>query len=174
MLDAAIPGVNRLFVAGFNYNDVLDPLPADGELHINNSNRNRVERDSHRRHFLPRLDIKDYDILIDGRNFYHQNISDEFKKYEELRKVMTGRGENYTTASLLDYDSWKNNHKLICCNLSKQKVSDSNPKANQQIEFVYKLGNTRTNPGTKAHILTVLEKEKEANLEFSKGIVKVY
>ena len=61
-------------------------------------------------------------ILIDGTNFYDQNISDGFKKYEELRKVMTGRGEEYTTGSLLDYDYWKSNYKLICCNLSKQKV----------------------------------------------------
>ena len=73
---------------------------------------------------------------------------------------MTGRGEDFTTGSLLDYDYWKNNYKLICCDLSKQKVLDSNPKANQQIEFVYKLDNTRTAPGTKAQILTVLEKEK--------------
>ena len=64
--------------------------------------------------------------------------------------------------------------KLICCDLSKQKVLDSNPEANQQVECVYKLDNTRAAPGTKAQILTVLEKEKETNLEFSKGTVKVY
>ena len=63
---------------------------------------------------------------------------------------------------------------MICCDLSKQKALDSNPKANQQIEFIYKLDNTRTGPGTKAQILTVLEKEKESNLGFSKGKVKVY
>ena len=50
--------------------------------------------------FLPRVDINDYNILIDGRNFYYQNIPDDFKKYEELRKVMTGRGEDYTTGTL--------------------------------------------------------------------------
>ena len=65
-------------------------------------------------------------------------------------------------------------YKLICCDLCKQKVLDSNPKANQQIEFVYKLDNNRAGPGTKAQILTVLEKEEETNLEFSKGTVKVY
>ena len=63
---------------------------------------------------------------------------------------------------------------IICCDLSKQKVLYSNPKANQQIEFVYKLDNTRAAPGTKAQILTAFEKEKETNLEFSKGTVKVY
>ena len=87
---------------------------------------------------------------------------------------MTGRGDDYNTGSLLDYEYWKNNYKLICCDLSKQKVLDSNPKANQQIEFVYKLDNTRAAPGTKSQILTVLEKEKETNLEFSKRTVKVY
>ena len=88
---------------------------------------------------------------------------------------MTGRGEDYTTGSLLDYDYWKNNYKLICWDLSKQKVLDSNSKANQQVEFIYKLDNTRNvGGGKRAQILTVLEKEKEANLEFSKGTVKVY
>ena len=62
---------------------------------------------------------------------------------------MTGRGEKYTTGLLSDHDYWKNNYKLICCDLSKQKVLGSNPKANQQVEFVYKLGNTRAAPGTK-------------------------
>ena len=89
---------------------------------------------------------------------------------------MTGRGQGYTAGSLLDYDYWKNNYKLICCDLSKQKVLDSNPKANQQIEFVYRLDNTRTDndDGNRVQILTVLEKEKETNLEFCKGTVKVY
>ena len=41
------------------------------------------------------------------RDFYGQNISDDFEKYGELRKVMTGRGEDYTTGSLLDYDYWE-------------------------------------------------------------------
>ena len=86
MLDTAIPGVNKLFVAAF----------PDSPL-----------KNSHRRYFLPTTNIRDYSILIDGRNFYDQNISDDFKKYEKLRKVMTGRGEDYTAGSLLDYDYWK-------------------------------------------------------------------
>ena len=94
--------------------------------------------------------------MIDGRNFNDQNISDDFKKYEELRKVMTGRGEDYTAGYLSDYNYCKSNYKLICCDLSKQKVLDSNPKANQQVEFIYKLDNTKAAPGTKAQILPVL------------------
>ena len=59
---------------------------------------------------------------------------------------------------------------LICCDVSKQKVLDSNPKANQQIEFIYKLDNKKSEDGrNRAQILTVLEKEKETNLGFNKG-----
>ena len=111
----------------------------------------------HRRYFLPTTNIRYYNILIDERNFYDQNISDDLKKYKELRKVMTGRGEDYTTGSLLDYDYWEKYYKLICCDLSKQKVLDSNPKANQQVEFVYKLGDKDANE-VEAQILNVLEK----------------
>ena len=171
LLDAAIPGINRLFIISFNDNveDAVRDPP------VINDDANRVKRNSNRKYFLPRVDIKDYNVFIDVRNFYDQNISDDSKKYEELRKVMTGRGEDYTTGSLLEYDYWKKNYKLICCDLSKQKVLDSNTKANQHDEFIYKLDNTRNvGGGNRAQILTVLGKEKETNLEFRKGTVKVY
>ena len=156
MLDVVIPGIDRLFFVGFNDNDALEA--GDDDENIINSHKNRFQRNIFTKYFLPRVDIKDDDVLIDGRNFYDQNISDDFKKYKEFRKVMAGRGEYFTTGSLLDYDYWENDYKLICCDLSKQKVLDSNPKANQQVEFVYNLDNTRAAPGTKAQILTVLEK----------------
>ena len=47
---------------------------------------------------------------------------------------MTGKDQDYETGSLLDYDYYRTNYKLICCALSKQKVLDSNPKTSQQIE----------------------------------------
>ena len=48
---------------------------------------NKVERDSHRKSFLPKVNITNYNILIDDRNFYDQPISEQIKKYEELRKM---------------------------------------------------------------------------------------
>ena len=90
MLDAKIPGVNRLVVIGFNDN-VENPA---GDPPVINDNANRGTRDSNIK-YLPRIDFKDYNILIDGRNFYDQNISDDFKKYKELRKILTGRGEDH-------------------------------------------------------------------------------
>ena len=106
LLDAAIAGVNKLFVSRFNDNDPVGACHNE-PLNSINTHAYRVETNSHEKYFLPSVDIKDYNALIDGRNYYDQNISDDFKKYEELRKVIIGRGEDYTTGSLLDYDYWK-------------------------------------------------------------------
>ena len=70
---------------------------------------NRVTSDSHKRYFLPRLEIKNYNIDIDGRNFYDQPINNQetndlIKQYNKLRKVSTGEDDDYTTGFLLDFD----------------------------------------------------------------------
>ena len=49
---------------------------------------------SHQRYFLPRIQIKDYNVLIDGRNFYDQNINDSITRYNELLKLNTGKSEH--------------------------------------------------------------------------------
>ena len=78
-----------------------------------------------------------------------------------------GKGDDYTAGCLLDYDYFKKHYQLIGVDLSKQKELDADPRAIQQIEFRGKLH-------TNAQICTVLEKSKEAILEFYKGTVKVY
>ena len=85
-LDASFQAVNRLFVLAFN----------------NTGGANRVQRDSHRQYFLPRVDITNYNVLIDGRNFYDQPVNDQIKKYDEIRKIATGKRDDCTTGCLLD------------------------------------------------------------------------
>ena len=80
---------------------------------------------------------------------------------------MTGKGEDYTTGSLLDFDYFKKHYKLVAVDLSKKKELDADPRAIQQIEFKYMLETNST-------IYRVLEKSKETILEFYKGTVKVY
>ena len=80
---------------------------------------------------------------------------------------MIGKGEDYTTGSLLDYSYFLKHYKLVADDLSKQKELDADPRAIQQTEFKYMLG-------TNSHIYWVLEKSKETILEFYKGTVKVY
>ena len=145
-LDASFQGVNRLFVLAFNN--------TDGD--------NNVERDGHRKYFLPRVDITDYTVLIDGRNFYDQPISDQIRKYDEIRKNATGRGNDYTTGCLLDDQYFKDYYQLIAVDFSMQKELDANPRAIQQIEFY---GMLKTN----SQVCTFLEKSKETVLELYKG-----
>ena len=68
-LDASFQGVNRLFALAFDNT---------------NNGDNKVERDSHRKYFLPRVEITNYNVLIDGRNFYDQSINDQIKMYDEI------------------------------------------------------------------------------------------
>ena len=91
-LDASFKGVNRLFVLAFD----------------NAENGNKmIERASHRKYFLPRVDITNYNVLIDGRNFYEQPINDQIKKYDEIRKIAAGKRDNYATGYLLEYQYFK-------------------------------------------------------------------
>ena len=75
-LDASLQGINKLFV-----------LPYAHGNNITNEN-------SYRKYFLPRLKIKNYNIEIDGRNFYDQPINDLIKQYDEIRKKSTGQGDD--------------------------------------------------------------------------------
>ena len=113
---------------------------------MNNTN-NRVLRNSQTKYFLPRVNITICNILIDGRN-YDQPISDLVKQYDEIRKSATGQGEDYTTGCLLDYQFFKGHYNLIAVDLSKQKESDADSRAIQQIKFH---GMLKTN----SHVCTV-------------------
>ena len=62
-----------------------------------NDDNKKVERNSHTKYFLPRVNITNYNVLIDGRNFYDQPINDLIKQYDEIRKTATGQGDDYTT-----------------------------------------------------------------------------
>ena len=86
---------------------------------------NNPDRNNRRKYYLPRSNLNKYNVIIDGRNFYNNPIENDIEKYRELKKVMIGKGEDYTTGSLLDYDYFKNHYKLIAVDLSKQKELDA-------------------------------------------------
>ena len=94
-----------------------------------------VKRNSHRKYFLPRVNITNYNVLIDGRNFYDQPINSLIRQYDEIRKIATGQGDYYTTGCLLDYQYFKDHYSLIAIDLSRQKELDTDSRAIQQIEF---------------------------------------
>ena len=83
--------------------------------------------------------MKNYNVIINGKKFYDQQIDSDIKRYKEIRKLTTGQGQDYTTGCLLDYDYIKNRYRLIEVDLSRQKELDAYPKAIQQVEFVGQL-----------------------------------
>ena len=90
-------------------------------------NANRVEQDSYRKYFMPRVDITKCNVLIDGRNFDYQPINSQIRKYDEIRKIATGKGDNYATGCLLDYDYFKKSYQLIAVDLSKRREHQAEP-----------------------------------------------
>ena len=90
-----------------------------------------TNENSYRKYFLSRLNKKNYNIEIDGRNFYDQSINDLIKQYDEIRKISTGQGDDYTTGCLLDFAYFEKNYRLIAADLSKQKALDADSRAIQ-------------------------------------------
>ena len=131
-LDASFQGVSKLFAVAYETDDI---------------ERNANTEESRRRYYLPRAEIKDYNVLIDGRNFYGQNVNSSIVRYNEYLKMTTGRSADYSTRCLLDYDYYIKDFNIVGIYLSHQAVLDSDPKINQQTEFIYKLpsGNAAIN-----------------------------
>ena len=148
MLDASYQGVRKLFVLAYGREN------------------NDATENSHRKYFLPRVKIESYNIEIDGRNFYDQPINDSFKQYDEVRKVSTVQGDDYTTVCLLDFAYFEENYKLIAADLSKQKPLNADLRANQQVIFTGKASKNLM-------VYYILEQSKETILKFSKGMAKV-
>ena len=96
---------------------------------------NYVNEEAFNKYFLPKITIEKYNVEIDGRNFYDQSINDLIKQYDEVRKISTGQGDDYTTGCLLDFAYFEKNYRLIAADLSKQKVLDADSRAIQEIIF---------------------------------------
>ena len=56
------------------------------------------------RYYLPKDIIKNYNNIINGKNFYNQPVDSDIKQYKEIRKLTIGQGEDCTIGCLLDYD----------------------------------------------------------------------
>ena len=148
LVDPSYQGVGRLFVLSFE---------------------NEAGRTSHSTYYLPKAEIKDYNVMIEGKNFFDQPINSDFKTYENIRKIATGRGDDYMTCCLLDYSYCKDHSRMIAIDLSKKQVFDADSRAIQQINFTANLdraGNTL--------MFFIIEVEKETVFEVLRGIVKVF
>ena len=147
LVEPSFQGVNRLFVLAFENDDY---------------------RTSDDRYYLPTLEIKDYNIMINGENAFDQPIKNNKVTYENIRKIATAQGDDYTTGCLLDYPYFADTYKMIAVDLSKQQALDADPRAIQQINFTANLDRARN-----TRVYFILEVTKETILDFSQGTVKV-
>ena len=139
--------VNRLFVLAFE---------------------NDEQRTSNKRYHIPNIEIKYYNVMIDGKNVFDQPVNNMIKTYGKIRKITIVYWDDYTTGCLLDYTYFKKHFKMIAIDLTKQQALDADPKVIQQINFTTNLdkaGNKR--------FYFILEEAKETIFEFSQWTVKV-
>ena len=71
-------------------------------------------------------------ILADssGDNITNENsYNDSIKQDDEMRKISTGQGDDYTTGCILDFAYFEKSYRLIAADLSKQKALDADSRA---------------------------------------------
>ena len=147
LVEPSFQGVNSLFVLAFE---------------------NYTQRTSNTGSYLPNVEIKNYNVMINGENFFDQPIKDSKATSENIRKVTIGKGDDYTNGFLLDYPYFKDSYKMIAIDLSKQQALDADPRPIQQISFTTNLGRAGD-----TRIYFILEESKETKLNFAQGTVKV-
>ena len=92
---------------------------------------------------LSKVEIRDYNFMIDGRNFFDQPIDSMAKTCENIRNIALGRGDDYPTGYFLDYTYFKDHYKMVAVDLSKQQALDADPRTIQQINFTEKFRQSR-------------------------------
>ena len=145
LIDPTFTNVNRLFVLSFARNVLGD------------------NRDSISNYYLPNVEIKDFNVLIDGKGFFDLPVKNEEEAYEKITDM--SNNNDYTTGNLLDFANFKENYRLIAIDSSKQtKLKDP-----QQINFIGKLENQDHG----ATMFFIIEKSEETTFNFSQNSVTI-
>ena len=145
LIDPTFTNVNRLFVLSFSRNNLGDD-----------------KRDSFSHYYVPNVEIKDFNVLIDGKSFFDLPVKNEEEAYEKI--IEMSNNNDYTTGNLLDFAYFKKHYKLIATDLSKQtKLKDP-----QQINFIGKLSRN-----TGATMFFIIEKSEETTFNFSQNSVTI-
>ena len=149
LTDQRFQGVNRLFVLSFE---------------------NNTDRTIHTKYYLPTVEIKDYNVMIDDWNFFDQQVKNDLTTYDNISKNTIDQRDDYTTGYLIDYSYFNIYYKMIGTDLSKQQALDNDLKAIQQINFT---GNGARNSIANTTMSFIIEEAKETVLDFSWETVKV-
>ena len=127
---------------------------------------NQGDRIVHTGYSLAKVEVKDYNVMIDGKNFFDQPVKSDLRTYDNVWNISTGQGDDYTAGCLLDYNYFTKYYKMRAIYLSNQQVVDSDAKSIQQINFTGNIENQST-------IIFIIEEAEETVLDFSQGTVKL-
>ena len=147
LVESSFQGINRPFVLSFEID---------------------AQRISSKRYCIPNVEIKVYDVVIDGNNFFEQPINNDKITYEKIKKFDTGQENDYTTPSLANYSYFKENYNIIAIELSKQQALDADPKAIKQIKFTANIDRA----GDK-RMFFIFKETKQNVLDISQWTVRV-
>ena len=145
LIDPTFTNVNRLFVLSFWRTNQGD------------------NRDSFSHYYVPSVEIKDFNVLIDRKSFFDLPVKNEEEAYEKI--IEMSNNNDYTTGNLLDFVYFKENYKLIAIDLSKQ----TELKDPQSINFIRKLENQAHG----ATMFFIIEKSEETTFSFSQNSVTI-
>ena len=149
LIDPTFTNVNRLFVLSYE--------------RIEEDNVKKDYRDSFSHYYVPKVQIKDFNVLIDGKSFFDLPIKNEEEAYEKI--IDMSNNNNYMTGNLLDFAYYKENYKLIATDLSKQtKLKDP-----QQINFIGGIKG-KDNGAT---MFFIIERSEETTFEFLQNFVNI-
>ena len=143
LIDPTFTNVNRLFVLAY---------------------QNADDRQSFSQFYLPRVMVKDFNVIIDKLAFFDLPIKTEEEAYKKIIDI--SRNNEYTTGNLLDYDYFKKYYKLIAIDLSKQQVLQENEDLIQEINFIGKLEEA-------ANVFIIIEKKENTIFEISQNLANV-
>ena len=145
LIDPTFSNVNRLFVLSFENED---------------------DRTFYYKYYMPSVEIKVYNVLIDGNAFFELPVKNLEETYEKITQITDHNGY-YTRGNLLDYKYFKEHYKLIAIDLSKQIELD-NKYIKKQINFIE---NFERNDG--AFMFFIIEKSEETVIEFLQNYASI-
>ena len=100
LIDPTFTIVNRLFVLSFE--------------RIEENSIKKDYRDSFSNYYV---EIKDFNVMIDGKSFFDLPVKNKEEAYEKIIDMCNNN--DYTTGNLLDFAYFKENYRLIAIDLSK-------------------------------------------------------
>ena len=139
LINPTFRNINRLFVLSF---------------------RNIIVRESFLRYYMPLVEIKDFNVIIDNKPFFDQPVKSKQEANE--KPIEMSRNDDYATGNLLDFSYHQNYYKFIGIDLSRQ----INTNIPQQINFV---GNLEEDDG--ATMFFIAEKQQNTILNFSLNLL---